>query len=112
MKTSEQYKLVFFVPESHAEVTKAAVFAAGAGRQGDYECCAWQTVGTGQFRPVAGANPYLGQMGELEQVSEYRIETLVHHAAVPRVVAALKVAHPYEEPAFELQLLMSLDAWS
>lgn len=100
-------KLIYFVPESHLEATKSAVFAAGAGRQGDYEHCAWQCQGQGQFRPNASANPYLGSAGELEQVSEYRVETLLSRDQARAIVAALREAHPYEEPAFELIALVS-----
>ncbi len=100
-------KLIYFVPETHLELTKTAVFSAGAGQQGDYEHCAWQCIGQGQFRPNASANPYLGTAGELEQVSEYRVETLLPRDRARRVVAALREAHPYEEPAFELIALVS-----
>lgn len=107
MATESFYKLVFYVPDTHTEETKAAVFAAGAGRQGDYECCAWQCRGTGQFRPGAGATPFLGTAGEIEKVPEDRVETLVVKASMRSVIAALKKAHPYEEPAFEIIALVS-----
>ncbi|MCH8553182.1 MAG: NGG1p interacting factor NIF3 [Natronospirillum sp.] len=107
-----QYKLIWFVPDSHVEQTKAAVFEAGAGRQGDYEWCAWQCHGTGQFRPGAAANPYLGKPGELEQVAEYRVETLVDEAHMSTVLKALRASHPYEEPAFEIVQLVSSEAWA
>ena len=112
MASEALYKLIWFVPDSHAEQTKTAVFAAGAGRQGDYDCCAWQCHGTGQFRPGAAANPFLGQPGELEQVAEYRIETLVDSACLRAVIQALRDAHPYEEPAFEVVRLVSSEAWA
>ena len=68
------YKLAFFVPESHLESVKAAVFASGAGRLGDYEACCFQTRGQGQYRPLADANPHIGAVGVLESVDEYRGE--------------------------------------
>lgn len=101
-------KLIYYVPESHLELTKAAVFAAGAGHLGNYQHCAWQVLGTGQFQPLLGAQPFLGQVGQLEQVAEWRVETLVDEAQAMAVVNALKASHPYEEPAFELMQLFVL----
>lgn len=96
------FKLCFFVPESHVEQVKSAVFAAGAGRIGDYEHCAWQVLGQGQFRPLAGSNPFIGQQGALETVLEYRVELVCDEAYIEAAVAALRQAHPYEEPAFDV----------
>lgn len=96
------YKLVYFVPESHLEQTKAAVFAAGGGRQGDYDSCAWQCLGEGQFRPQEGSNPYLGARGRLEKVREYRVELICEAGCIREVVGALRGAHPYEEPAYDV----------
>jgi hypothetical protein len=99
------YKLVFFVPESHLEQVKAAVFAAGAGRIGNYDQCCWQIAGVGQFRPLAGSNPFIGQAQQLEQVPEYRVEMVCEDALINAAVAALRSAHPYEEPAIDVWLL-------
>jgi hypothetical protein len=96
------YKLAFFVPASHVEVVKAAVFAAGGGRIGGYEHCAWQTLGQGQFRPMAGSQPFLGQAGEVEQVEEWKVELVVADELIQQVVTALKHSHPYETPAYEV----------
>ncbi|KIY41479.1 NGG1p interacting factor NIF3 [Pseudomonas asiatica] len=96
------YKLAFFVPASHVEVVKAAVFAAGGGRIGDYDHCAWQTLGQGQFRPLDGSQPYLGQTGQVEVVEEWKVELVVADELVAQVVAALKQSHPYETPAYEV----------
>lgn len=93
------HQLCFYVPESHLESVKEAVFATGAGRIGDYEACCWQTKGQGQYRPLAGANPYRGERGKLEQVAEYKVELVCSDALVSAAIAALKQAHPYEEPA-------------
>ena len=68
------YKITFYVPVTHVEQVKQAMFAAGAGRIGDYDCCAWQILGVGQFRPLAGATPFIGQLNTLEQVAEYKVE--------------------------------------
>lgn len=94
-------KLIYYVPESHLESTKLAIFEAGAGGIGNYEHCAWQVLGIGQFKPVKGANPFIGQLDELEQVSEWRVETIVAEDKAKQVASALRDSHPYEEPAFE-----------
>ena len=94
-------KLIYYVPESHLETTKNAIFLAGAGGIGDYEHCAWQVKGIGQFKPLANANPFIGQINQLEQVDEWRVETIVPEQLASKVKAALIAAHPYEEPAFE-----------
>lgn len=96
------YKLAFFVPASHVEVVKAAVFAAGGGRIGDYDHCAWQTLGQGQFRPLDGSQPFLGQTGQVEVVEEWKVEQVVADDLIAQVVAALKQSHPYETPAYEV----------
>lgn len=102
------HKLVFFVPESHLEPVKNAVFTSGAGRLGDYEHCAWQSLGQGQFRPMKGSNPFIGETGELERVDEYRVEMVCADDLVEAALAALKSAHPYEEPAFDLWRLADI----
>ncbi|MEL7043421.1 MAG: YqfO family protein [Pseudomonadota bacterium] len=95
-------KLCFYVPESHLGPVKDAVFAAGAGRIGAYGECCWQTLGQGQFRPLEGSRPFLGDRGELETVDEYRVEMLCADEHSDAVIVALRAAHPYEEPAWDL----------
>ena len=95
-------KIEVYLPESHLEEVKSAMFAAGGGRVGDYDSCAWQTLGTGQYRPLEGSNPYQGQTGEVESASEYKLEMVCDPALVEAVVAAMKAAHPYEEVAFSV----------
>lgn len=102
------YKLAFFVPASHVEVVKAAVFAAGGGRIGGYDHCAWQTLGQGQFRPLDGSQPFLGQAGEVERVEEWKVELVVADDLIAQVVAALKCSHPYETPAYEVWRLHAI----
>lgn len=94
-------KLIYYVPESHLEITKQAIFDAGAGGIGDYEHCAWQVLGMGQFKPVKGAKPFIGELDHLEQLLEWRVETIVPELKARSVAKALKASHPYEEPAFE-----------
>lgn len=95
------YKLAFFVPVDDAESVKEAVFATGAGRIGDYEACCFQTPGQGQFRPLDGAAPHIGQVGALSHVEELKVELVCEDDYLEAAVAALKLAHPYEEPAYE-----------
>ncbi|AMX20443.1 NGG1p interacting factor NIF3 [Acinetobacter pittii] len=102
-------KLIYYVPDSHLESTKQAIFSAGAGGIGNYEHCAWQVKGIGQFKPVKGADPYIGELGELEQVDEWRVETIVIEANAKAVAKALKASHPYEEPAFEFIQIIEID---
>jgi len=95
-------KLNFFVPEEHLESVKQALFAAGAGRIGNYDSCCWQTLGTGQFRPLQGSDPFLGQQGKVEQVAEYKVELVCEDSVIKAVIEALKRSHPYDEPAFDV----------
>ncbi|HET8707679.1 MAG TPA: YqfO family protein [Pseudomonadales bacterium] len=96
------YKLAFFVPDSHVEAVKAAVFAAGGGRIGHYDCCSWQVKGVGQFRALTGANPFIGQQGQIEQVEEWKVELVVADHLIQAVINAMRASHPYEEPAFDV----------
>lgn len=102
------HKLCFYVPATHVEIVKAAIFAAGAGRVGDYDCCAWQALGEGQFRPLPGSKPFIGEQGAIEKVAEYKVETVCEDALIGAAVAALKRAHPYEEPAYQVWRLEPL----
>ena len=102
------YKLAFFVPVDEAENVKEALFKSGAGRLGDYEACCFQTRGSGQFRPLDGADPHIGKIGELERVDELKVELVCADDLIHAAVAALKAAHPYEEPAYEAWKLADL----
>ncbi|WP_296934861.1 YqfO family protein [uncultured Marinobacter sp.] len=102
------YKMCYFVPETHVEQTKQALFDAGAGRIGDYDCCAWQSLGKGQFRPLEGSDPFLGKAGEIEAVDEYKVELVCADELIQDALAALKRAHPYEEPAYEVYRMEEL----
>ena len=102
---SPQLKCVFFVPDSHKEIVKNAMFASGAGGLGDYDCCSWETLGTGQFRPKNSARPFIGDLDSLCFVSEWRVEMLVPKEKKTNVISALIESHPYEHPAYELLLL-------
>jgi hypothetical protein len=95
-------KLVVFVPADALDAVRDAVFGAGAGRIGAYERCSWYTDGTGTFRALPGANPAVGEVGAEERVPELRLETVFPANRRDDVVAALRRAHPYEEPAFDV----------
>ena len=99
------YKLVTFVPPADADRLVDALAAAGAGRIGGYDRCAWTTEGTGTFRGGPGTSPAVGEAGRVERVAEARVEMVLPGAAVAAVTAALRAAHPYEEPAFDLVTL-------
>jgi hypothetical protein len=99
-------KLVVFVPPGSLDSVRDALFAAGAGRIGDYQRCSWYTEGTGTFFGGEGAEPTVGKRGREERVPELRLETVYPAEREDDVVRALRSAHPYEEPAFDLYLLL------
>ncbi len=96
------YKLIFYVPKDNAEVVKESIFATGAGSIGNYSHCAWETLGTGQFKPLPGANPSIGGINQIEKVIELRVEILCKEDNIKTAIQALKSSHPYEEPAYEI----------
>ncbi len=100
-------KLVVMVPVDHEEKVRLALGAAGAGRSENYEYCSFVTRGTGYFRPLAGATPFIGSTGELTAVDEVQLSTVCARSLVPRVLAALRDAHPYEEIAYEIIPLLN-----
>ena len=100
-------KLIVFVPREALDAVRAAIFDAGAGRIGDYERCSWYTEGTGTFLGGEGTSPDVGQAGREERVAELRLETVYPDEAHEAVIAALRRAHPYEEPAFDIYELLS-----
>jgi hypothetical protein len=100
-------KLIVFVPREALDTVREALFAAGAGRIGDYEHCSWYTEGTGTFLGGAGTSPNVGRAGREERVNELRLETVFPTELQDEVIAALRRAHPYEEPAFDIYDLAS-----
>jgi hypothetical protein len=93
---------VVFVPLGAADAVRIAMTEAGAGRIGDYDSCTWTATGEGRFRPLDGATPAVGAVGDLEVVEEARVEAVVPRSRRTAVVRALLAAHPYEEPAFDV----------
>ena len=100
-QTGRMMKLVTMVPTSHVEKVREAIFAAGAGQLGDYDSCSYAVEGEGTFRALEGSNPYVGDRGELHHEKEVRLEALMSSWLQGKVEAALRDAHPYEEPAYD-----------
>jgi hypothetical protein len=98
----KKYKIVVYVPEANAEQLREAMGNAGAGKIGNYTHCTFTLKGTGRFKPEEGANPTIGKVGKLEEVSEHRIETVCSGDALESVLKAIRDNHPYEEPATDV----------
>lgn len=103
------YQLIVYVPQDYLTTVKQAIFDAGAGKFELYEHCCWQTKGEGQFKPLEGSQPAIGNVGrQVEQEPEYKIETICKEADIHNIVQALKEAHPYEEPAYAVWALVDI----
>jgi dinuclear metal center YbgI/SA1388 family protein len=103
VKEREQlYKIITYVPESHAESVRNALCSNGAGDIGNYDSCSFTSLGTGTFRPQKGTKPFIGSEGKLEEVKEARIETIVPAGELSNAISAMVSAHPYEEPAYDI----------
>lgn len=100
--------IVCFAPLSHADAVRRALAEAGAGAVGAYTACSFTARGEGRFRPGAGADPYLGEVGELSVVDEVRIECVCPRDRAAVAVAAMLAAHPYEEPAWHCYEALTL----
>jgi hypothetical protein len=98
----KKFKIVVYVPTDHADKLREAMGNAGAGIIGNYAHCMFTIKGTGQFKPVEGANPTVGEVGKLERVEEERIETVCSEEKLKDVLKAIKESHPYEEPATDV----------
>lgn len=98
----KKYKIVVYVPEANADKLREAMGMAGAGKIGNYTHCTFTLKGTGRFKPEEGANPTVGEVGTLEEVSEDRIETVCSGENLQGVLKAIRENHPYEEPATDV----------
>ena len=105
---STNVKIVVFVPETHTNIVREAMGQAGAGKIGNYSYCSFSSRGVGRFKPNDGANPFIGEVGKLEEVIEERIEVICSRAELSKVINAMKKAHPYEEIAFDVYALEDL----
>ncbi|MGE4471320.1 MAG: NGG1p interacting factor NIF3 [Sulfuricurvum sp.] len=103
------YQVIVYVPLSHADSVKNALFDAGAGHYEHYDRCSWETSGTGQFRPLEGSKPTIGEFDTLEYVQEIKIEMICTDGALRNVLETLKHVHPYEEPAYGVIELKTLE---
>ncbi len=94
------YKINFYVPPTHVELVKNAMFSAGAGKIGAYSHCAWQVLGKGQFMPLDDSHAFIGEKNQLEALPEYYVEMICADDYIRQVIEQLKNTHPYEEPAY------------
>lgn len=94
------FHLAFYVPEDHVEKVKEAMFAAGGGRIGNYAKCSFEYKGIGQFLPLEGSHPFIGETQTLARVNEIKVEMVCQRSCLSSVIQALKDAHPYETPAY------------
>ena len=106
-KNDDNCKLVVFVPKQHQDKVLTALFESGAGRIGNYDCCAFKSTGMGTFRPLKGAKPFLGKSDELNEVEENRIETIVIKKDLSKIIESLERSHPYETPAYDIYPLVT-----
>ncbi len=100
-------KIAVYVPESHADIVRKTLAENGCGHIGDYDSCSFTVKGIGRFRPLDGAEPFIGEIGKMEEVSEDRIETICPIEKLDIVLQALKEAHPYDEPAVDIYPLLN-----
>jgi hypothetical protein len=105
----ELVKLVVFVPEENADQVRKALGEAGAGKIGNYTFCSFSIKGIGRFKPSEGANPRIGNVGELEEVNEERIEVACEKDQVAEIIKVIKRVHPYEEVVIDIYPMLSLD---
>jgi hypothetical protein len=106
--SEEMVKLVVFVPLTHTKVVRKAMGNAGAGVLGNYKHCTFSTKGVGRYIPNDGAHPFIGKVGELEEVQEERIETVCYKKDLKKIIKAIKEVHPYEEIALDIYPLIDL----
>ena len=94
------YQIVVFIPKDFTESVKNAMFEQGGGKVNNYEMASWQSEGVGQYKPLEGANPFLGRIGELHKEDEIRVEMICKKEFLQNVIQAMRHVHPYEEPAY------------
>lgn len=102
------YQLQFYVPSSHLETVKSALFNAGASAIGDYDRCAWQILGYGQFRPLVASTPFIGSIGKVKSIDEYKVEMLCEATVIKAVLQALIKNHPYQTPSYSVWEVKSI----
>jgi len=108
MYESNNVKIVVFVPLSHTDVVREVIGESGAGKIGNYTFCSFSSPGVGRFKPGEGANPTIGNIGELESMKEERVEFLCERERSKEIMEAIKKVHPYEEVAFDIYPLLEI----
>lgn len=103
------YSLTFYVPQTHLESVKMALFEKGASRYERYDYCSWQVKGEGQYRPLEESKPFLGQVGKVERAEEYKVEMICKDSDIKKVLEELFKIHPYEEPAYTVNEIKTID---
>ncbi|MDX8045964.1 Nif3-like dinuclear metal center hexameric protein [Gracilibacillus sp. S3-1-1] len=101
-ETEQLMKFIVYVPKTHTDKLIEAIGNAGAGHIGNYSHSTFRSPGTGAFKPLEGTNPYLGRQGEIEEVEEYKVETVMKKKQLSQVLAAAQKVHPYEEMAYDI----------
>lgn len=96
------YQLIVYIPELQCDNVIQAMFDHGAGRYQHYDHCCWKVLGQGQFRPLTGSQPFMGEQNSDTMVNEYRVEMICEERYLQAVIKAMKAAHPYEEPAYTI----------
>ena len=96
------FKIIVFIPEEHTDSVKQALFKIGAGKIGNYDCCSFESKGIGQFRPLQGSKPFLGEENIVERVVEVKLEMVCSKGRIKEAIEAMKKAHPYEEIAYDI----------
>lgn len=96
------YKISVYIPSDYLEKVKLAMFNQGGGRLGNYDHCAWQVLGQGQFRSLEQSNPFKGEKRTIEVLDEYLVEMICDENLIKPIITALKKSHPYEEPAYSI----------
>jgi len=99
------YKIIIYVPQTHLEQVRIAACNAGAGRIGKYDNCAFMISGIASYRPLDGAKPFQGEIGQLERTGEVRLEVTAEKSVLEKVIKAVKMLHPYEEPVIDVYKL-------
>lgn len=105
------FKIVVYVPQSHADVVRKAMGDAGAGKIGNYSYCSFSSKGIGRYLPTDGAHPYIGEVGKHEAVPEERIEMTCERSCLKGVLAAMQKVHSYDEVAFDVYPIEDVNSY-
>jgi hypothetical protein len=101
------FQINVYIPVEYKDQVKEAMFIAGAGKIGNYDCCSFEYEGMGQFRPLKGSKPFLGETLQIEEVKEIKVEMVCTDEVIEAVIQAMKASHPYETPAYHVIELLN-----